>query len=207
MPVVARVLDEASRFVRGVSNEYFSGLIDTLEALDMTGFDEFEAEANTAKTDAMTAMVAMRDAKQVEEDERARIKEEQERAKAEQERIQAEQAAEARRLEEQRDDIQRQRAELEAAKAAQPASVEPEPKPVEPDPKPVAQLEPVSDSAEFITDGDVAYLPVTMVEPAAPVDPTDADVIWIAAKAVADAYGWPTAEAINRLAVIDWQPA
>lgn len=30
---VARVLDEASRFVRGVSNEYFSGLIDTLEAV------------------------------------------------------------------------------------------------------------------------------------------------------------------------------
>lgn len=30
---VARVLDEASRFIRGVSNEYFSGLIDTLEAV------------------------------------------------------------------------------------------------------------------------------------------------------------------------------
>ena len=30
---VAKVLDDASRFARGVSNEYFSGLIDALEAV------------------------------------------------------------------------------------------------------------------------------------------------------------------------------
>lgn len=188
-------------------------LIDSLETADMTGFEEFEQEAMTALSTAIASMAAMRDAKQAEEDERARIKEEQERAKAEQERIQAEQAAEARRLEEQRADIERQRAELEAAKAAQAASVEPEPKPVEPDPKPVAHQESVSGSAEFITDldiagitdGDVAYLPVTMVEPAAPVDPTDADVIWTAAKAVADAYGMTLERAIQRLSDInDW---
>lgn len=192
-------------------------LIDTLEAADMTGFEEFEAEAVAAKSAAIASMAALRDAKQAEEDERARIKEEQERAKDEQERIQAEQAAEARRLEEERAEIARQRAELDAAKAAQATpTAEPEPVKVFPEPAgPLEPLDPVVGSAEFITDldiagitdGDVAYLPVTMVEPAAPVDPTDADVIWTAAKAVADAYGWSTADAIARLAGIDWQPA
>ncbi|MDR3221123.1 MAG: hypothetical protein LBU46_03810, partial [Candidatus Accumulibacter sp.] len=32
-PAVARILDDASRFARGVSNEYFAGLIDTLNAV------------------------------------------------------------------------------------------------------------------------------------------------------------------------------
>lgn len=51
-----------------------------------------------------------------------------------------------------------------------------------------------------------AELPVTMEQPR-PADPSDADLIWTAASAVADAYGLTTADAINRLAAIDWQPA
>lgn len=37
-------------------------------------------------------------------------------------------------------------------------------------------------------------------------DPNDADVIWVAAVAVSEAYGWTTADAINRMASIDWKP-
>lgn len=179
-------------------------LIDALEAVDMTGFEEFEAEAVAAKSAAIASMAALRDAKRAEEDERARIK--------------AEQEAEAARLAEERAEIARQRAELDAAKAAQAAqakTTEPEPVKVFAEPAgPLEPIDPVVGSAEFITDldiagitdGDVAYLPVTMIDPAPPVDPADADVMWIAAKAVADAYCWSTAEAIARLAAIDWKP-
>lgn len=178
-------------------------LIDALEAVDMTGFEEFEAEAVAAKSAAIASMAALRDAKRAEEDERARIK--------------AEQEAEAARLAEERAEIARQRAELDAAKAAQAAqakTTEPEPVKVFAEPAgPLEPIDPVVGSAEFITDldiagitdGDVAYLPVTMIDPAPPVDPADADVMWIAASAVADAYGWTTADAIARLAAIDWQ--
>lgn len=36
-------------------------------------------------------------------------------------------------------------------------------------------------------------------------DPNDADVIWVAAVAVSEAYGWTTAVAIERLSAINWQ--
>lgn len=60
--------------------------------------------------------------------------------------------------------------------------------------------------ADAIAQGDVEYLSITM-ESLGTTDPADADVIWTAAVAVADAYGWTTADAIARLAAIDWQPA
>lgn len=51
---------------------------------------------------------------------------------------------------------------------------------------------------------DAADMPVTMTEPA-PIDPSDADVIWTAARAVADAYGMTLERAIQRLSDInDW---
>ena len=69
-----------------------------------------------------------------------------------------------------------------------------------------------------IEQGDVAYIPmepsagiagmVVTMDPLDPIkEPKDADVIWIAATAVADAFGWTTAVAIERLASMNWVPA
>lgn len=233
-------------------------LIDTLETADMTGLEEFEQEAMTARSTAIASMAAMRDAKQAEEDERARIKAEQEaeaarlaaqRAEIEHQQAEARAAeAKARAEHEAKEaELQRQRAAFEAEQAAARKAREAEMEQATcPDNsitgKAVADRrdEPITertssaietvvsmledDSVTVIpatllleaateldapvnTAGDVAYLPVTMVEPQTPLEPSDADVIWIAAKAVADAYGWSTTNAITRLAGIDWQPA
>jgi len=213
-------------------------LIDALEKADMTGFEEYDQEAQTARSAALMSMSSLRDAKRAEEDERARIKAEQEAeaARLEEERAtiarqKAEAEAEAAQAKAKQEadaaELQRQRAEFEAEQAefranqarlqaeeerkraeqhAAQQTTEPAPAALEPaagvaevlqqDPPPLA---------ETIAQGDVAYLPVSMEQPAA-ANPADADVIWTAAVAVADAYGWTTADAINRMAAIDWKP-
>jgi len=234
-------------------------LIDALEKVDMTGFEEYDHEAQTARATALLSMSSLRDAKRAEEDERARIKAEQEaeaarleneRAEFARQQKEAEEAAAQAKAKQEAEaaELQRQRAEFEAEQAEFRANqarlqAEEERKRAEQhaaqqptDPAPAA-LEPAAGVAEVLQqdppvafgfeldqytkdmadsamthvfrrgdlDGDVAYLPVSMEQPAT-AEPADADVIWTAAVAVADAYGWTTADAINRLAAIDWKP-
>lgn len=201
-------------------------LIDALEKADMTGFEEHDQEAQTARSAALMSMSSLRDAKRAEEDERARIKAEQEAeaARLEEERAtiarkKAEAEAEAAELRRQRDAFASEQAEFRANQARLQAEEERKraeqhaaQQPTEP-----AALEPAAGAAEVlqqdpppfadaIAQWDVEYLSITM-ESLGTTDPADADVIWTAAVAVADAYGWTTADAIARLAAIDWQPA
>lgn len=212
-------------------------LIDALEKADMTGFEEYDQEAQTARSAALLSMSSLRDAKRAEENERARIKAEQEaeaarlaeeRATIARQKAEAEAEAAQAKAKQEADaaELQRQRAEFEAEQAefranqARPQAEEERKRaeqhaaqqPTEP-----AALEPAAGVAEVlqqdpppfadaIAQGDVEYLSITM-ESLGTTDPADADVIWTAAVAVADAYGWTTADAIARLAAIDWQPA
>lgn len=213
-------------------------LIDTLETADMTGFEEFEQEAMTARSTAIASMAAMRDAKQAEEDERARIKAEQEaeaarlaaqRAEIEHQQAEARAAeAKARAEHEAKEaELQRQREAFAAEQAAARKAIEEENERWErqneadiaegakawreagmeqdtcPDSSITGKVV-IDRRDEPIVDCDVACLPVTMVEPA-PIDPSDADVIFTAARAVADSYGMTLERAIRRLADInDW---
>lgn len=109
------------------SSDAVRRLVDRLDGLDMTGFEEFEREAMTAFQETRQAVQATLYAKLDSEAEAARIKAEREelaRQQAEAQRkadeLAAQQKAEAERLAAERAEIDRMRAELEVAKAPKP---------------------------------------------------------------------------------------
>lgn len=157
----ARVLAQGARIqeIRGFarlaqdcrSSDAVRRLVERLGSIDMTGFDEFEAEAINVLTETRQQVEQVLNARMATEAETARLKserEELERNKAEAQRllaeIEAKQKAEADRMEadraefarqqqeaadklaEQQAEVARMRAEIEAAKATIPAEVAPE---------------------------------------------------------------------------------
>lgn len=221
-------------------------LIDSLESADMNGFEEFEAEALAARSTALESMIGLRDAKQAEEDERARIKAEQE---AEAARLAAEREAQAKaaaelqaKLDAQAAELARQREAFEVQQAAALAAQQAEAKRLAEQAAELAREQwerqreadiaegariwreagaagaepetcPDSSITGKVVDANpdldpavpvAADLPVSM-EPPHLMDPSDADVIWEASRAVADAFGMTQQRALQRLAEInDW---
>lgn len=109
------------------SSDAVRRLIDRLGGLDMTGFEEFEAEAVQVFTETRQQVEAVLNTRLATEAEAARLKAEREelaRQQAEAQRkadeLAAQQKAEAERLAAERAEIERMREELEAAKAPKP---------------------------------------------------------------------------------------
>ena len=203
-------------------------LIDALEKADMTGFEEYDQEAQTARSAALMSMSSLRDAKRAEEDERARIKAEQEAeaarlaeeraeiARREAAALEAEANAKAElnaakaRLDEQRQALMQEQADFEAEKTAKLAA---EQKVMDPSvgigelmPKDMAPEVPLltvvihglpESIAQFEVAGDVEYIAV------GGNGPSDADVIFTAARAVSLEYGLTIGDAIHRLAAVE----
>mgnify|MGYP000302406851 FL=1 len=203
-------------------------LIDALEKADMTGLEEYDQEAQTARSAALMSMSSLRDAKRAEEDERARIKAEQEAeaarlaeeraeiARREAAALEAEANAKAElnaakaRLDEQRQALMQEQADFEAEKTAKLAA---EQKVMDPSvgigelmPKDMAPEVPLltvvihglpESIAQFEVAGDVEYIAV------GGNGPSDADVIFTAARAVSLEYGLTIGDAIHRLAAVE----
>lgn len=152
---IAAIKAYASTVMGCRTAERANDLLCKLHAVDMAGFDEFEAEAARAHLDAITAVSQQRDVLVEREAEAARLKAEREELarqqaearrqaeereaaqKAEADRLEAERAELARKQQEAADEIARQQAEiqrmrdeLEAAKATVPAEVAPEKQPL-----------------------------------------------------------------------------
>lgn len=104
------------------SSDAVQRLLAKLQATELTGFEEFEAEAVKAHAEAVQRVQDVFNTKVAAEREAARIKAERE----ELERQQAAQRAEAERLAAERAEIERLRAEIAAERAAVPAVVKPE---------------------------------------------------------------------------------
>lgn len=98
----------SERIARGVA---------MLEAMDLTGFEEFADEATATRDNTVTALRGLHAKAQAREQEAARLKAERE----EQARVAAEQAEAARKLQEQQAELDRKRAELEAEERRQQA--------------------------------------------------------------------------------------
>lgn len=84
-----------------------------LEGLDLSGFEDYTAEATATRNRSVEALRTMQIKAQAREDEAARLEAE----RIEQARVAAEQAETARKLKAQQDEIERQRAALEAERA------------------------------------------------------------------------------------------
>lgn len=109
------------------SSDAVRWLVDRLDGLDMTGFEEFEAEAAQVLTETRQQVEAVLNTRLATEAEAVRLKAEREelaRQQAEAQRradeLAAQQKAEAERLAAERAEIERMREELEAAKAPKP---------------------------------------------------------------------------------------
>ena len=96
-------------------------LLVKLQDFDMEGFEEFSEEAATVHAAAVSGVTFIRDEKQAEEAERARVKAQQEADAAALKQAQEKQAAEAAALAAERAALEKERAELAAAKAQQAA--------------------------------------------------------------------------------------
>jgi hypothetical protein len=117
--------------------ERVKALIDKVAAYDLSGFDEFDAEAAKAHADTIKAMGDQLRVLTEREAEAARLKAEREElarqqaeAQRQAEELAAQQKAEADRLAAERAELERLRAEIEAAAKTVPAVVAPEKKPL-----------------------------------------------------------------------------
>lgn len=114
------------------SSDAVRRLVDRLGGLDMTGFEEFEAEAVQVFTETRQQVEQVLNTRLATEAEAARLKAEREelaRQQAETKRqadeLAAQQKAEAEKLAAERAELERMRAEIEAAKAPAPAEQKP----------------------------------------------------------------------------------
>lgn len=146
-------------------------LLVKLQAFDMEGFEEFNEEAQAVYASAVSGVTFIRDEKQAEEAERARVKAQQEAEAAALVKAQAEQAAAAAQLAADRAALEKERAELAAVKAAAQQAIE--------DAKPKA--EPV-DTQQPTTTPEATQV-VTDPTPSAdsPVRPTDMAIVEVLA--------------------------
>jgi hypothetical protein len=134
---IAAIRGTAARASACRTSERVSAILDSLMTTDLTGFDEFEAEAHAAFTMAKESVTTIRDAKLADE-EAARVAQAEREAeqrrmdaqRAELEAKEAAQKAEADRLAAQAAEIERLRAEMEAQRATIPVVVAPEQQPV-----------------------------------------------------------------------------
>jgi len=170
-------------------------------AADLKAAQEAQAKADREAAQARAAAEAEAQAKR--DAEAAELQRQRDAFAAEQAAARAAQQAEADRLQAQADELARQRAELEPKPAL--PSVERSSAAIENEVDHIAgagnTITAQDPSAETAPEAD--SLPVTMAAPK-PADPSDVDVIWIAASAVAEAYGWTFGQAVQRLGSIKW---
>lgn len=148
-------------------------LLDKLQAVELTGFEEFADEAAAVHAGSITAVQAMLEEKVGEEAAQARAKAEQEAAAASLALAQAEQAKAAAALAADRALLERERAELAAAKAAAAQAIE--------DAKP--KVDPVDEFAAQVQEFAAAVAPVTPAKAISPAAapkaerPTDMEIV------------------------------
>jgi len=188
-------------------------LLTKLSLTSLGGFEEFSDEAGVAHLDAMERVTAILTAKLEQEAEQARIKAGQEEATAklanERAVFAAQQAAakaEADRLAAERLELERQRKEFEdqvlevKMKAAQAEAAET--RAIVAANK--AMLEQQAEDAAMIATHEEEVKQAATKEDAPDWEPTDADVMWEAVRAVAMAFNMPTEHATARLAAVQW---
>ena len=186
-------------------------LIDRLTNTEMTGFEEFEEEAKELRAATMVRMEQIHAQKFAEEAERERVKAEQAaeaaRLKAEREELAAQRKAQAEEQEravaavraaaielaDQRAQFEAQQAALAAQQAAAAAPVVPT--------APAEPLAPVSVPTAEIDHQEAADTQPPQEE-APKAGPTDDEILWVAARAVADEFNMTQAQAAKRIEAI-----
>lgn len=144
-------------------SEHIANGIKQLEGFDLSGFEEYTAEATETRDRTVAALRVLHIKAKTREDEEARLQAE----RAEQARIAAEQAETARKLKAQQEELDRQRAELEAARKAE------ERPPAEEQQRPQAEV-PVENTVGVQTESGVQ---VAIKAPAVIAPPTSAPAV------------------------------
>ena len=161
-------------------------LLGKLARTSLEGFEEFSEEAATVHADAMKRVEAALVEKHLEEQERARVK-------AEQDRIKAEQAEAATKLAVERTALDKEKAELASARAA----LEVQQAAIAPVVAVVATVEVIETTAPAEATNPAPADPVTTAN-----GPTDDEVMWVAARAVADEFNMTQGQAAKRIAAL-----